>query len=57
VDDNGGHHHGNHQTHSRQASVCINQRDRYTSSRPAQRPSAARNALNGSYLAIPDRIF
>lgn len=56
VDDNGGHHHGN-QTHSRQASVCINQRDRYISTRPAQRPSATRNALNGSYLAIPDGIF
>ena len=56
VDDNGGHHHGN-QTHSRQASVCINQRDRYMSTRPAQRPSVARNALNGSYLAIPDGIF
>ncbi|XP_046631337.1 FMRFamide receptor-like [Daphnia pulicaria] len=51
--DNDNGHHGNY-THSRQASVCINQRDRYLSTRPAQRPSATRNTLNGSYLAIPD---
>ncbi|XP_046444956.1 FMRFamide receptor-like [Daphnia pulex] len=51
--DNDNGHHGNY-THSRQASVCINQRDRYLSTRPAQRPSSTRNTLNGSYLAIPD---
>jgi hypothetical protein len=54
--DNDNGHHGNY-THSRQASVCINQRDRYLSTRPAQRPSATRNTLNGSYLAIPDGII
>lgn len=52
VEDNG--HHGNQ--HSRQPSVCANQRDRYASGRPGQihRTLTAQNSVNGSYLVIPD---
>lgn len=52
VEDTG--HHANH--HSRQASVCVNQRDRYASGRSGQilRTSVTQSSVNGSYLAIPD---